>query len=149
GPCWFIRQNPLGINRALNRLYDRSLTNKKKLNSLLTLIKTTEAAMSYRYDPELAPLIPLLPNAPFHDPVAARSQLRQMMEPLNADIASSGLNIEDISIPGGEGNPRLPLRVYRPLQPTGAVPALLYIHGGGFVVGDLDSEHGSCVSIAR
>lgn len=105
--------------------------------------------MSYRYDPELAPLIPLLPSAPFHDPVAARSQLRQMMEPLNADIDPSGLNIEDISIPGGEGNPRLPLRIYRPLQQTGVVPALLYIHGGGFVVGDLDSEHGSCVSIAR
>ena len=44
-----------------------------------------------------------------------------------------------IAGPGGE----LPLRVYRPLGLTGTPPAIVYLHGGGWVVGDLDT-HDSC-----
>jgi len=41
----------------------------------------------------------------------------------------------------------LPLRLYRPaLQPR---PAVLYLHGGGFVMGDLDSHDSTCRRLAR
>lgn len=49
------------------------------------------------------------------------------------------VNERRIAGPGGE----LALRVYRPLGLTGTPPAIVYLHGGGWVVGDLDT-HDSC-----
>nr|WP_321986806.1 alpha/beta hydrolase [uncultured Lichenicoccus sp.] len=44
----------------------------------------------------------------------------------------------------------LPLRLYRPLaEADGALPAcLLYLHGGGWVIGDLDTHDGICRTLA-
>ena len=39
--------------------------------------------------------------------------------------------------PGGS----LTARVYRPTAATGTLPGLIYIHGGGMVIGDLEGEH--------
>jgi acetyl esterase/lipase len=41
------------------------------------------------------------------------------------------------------------VRIYSPEGMATQVPGLLYIHGGGFVIGDLDSEHGSCLGLCR
>ena len=45
--------------------------------------------------------------------------------------------VRDFEIPGGEG--LRPARLYDPDSHTGA-PLLLYLHGGGWVIGDLDLE---------
>ena len=51
--------------------------------------------------------------------------------------AAAVARTEDIVIPGGEG--RIPARVYWPEEPASARPPLLvYLHGGGFVVGSVD-----------
>ncbi|MGE0217585.1 alpha/beta hydrolase [Mycolicibacterium sp.] len=42
----------------------------------------------------------------------------------------------------GPGGP-LPLRVYRPPSADGELPVVLFIHGGGWSVGDLDSYDGA------
>jgi acetyl esterase len=49
--------------------------------------------------------------------------------------------IDDRSIAGPAG--LLPLRIYTP-QGSGPFPALVYFHGGGFVVGDLDTQDMIC-----
>ncbi len=46
--------------------------------------------------------------------------------------------------PGGE----LRARVYRPHGLVGTAPALVYLHGGGWVVGDLDTHDGTCRTLA-
>jgi acetyl esterase/lipase len=52
----------------------------------------------------------------------------------------------DRTIAGVDGN-EIPIRVYsRPRQDGAPVPAVLFIHGGGFVVGDLDTEHAGAAS---
>ena len=56
------------------------------------------------------------------------------------------LVIEDRTIAGPGG--ALRLRLYRPTR-TGLLPALVYFHGGGFVLGDLDTEHDRCVDYAQ
>lgn len=39
----------------------------------------------------------------------------------------------------------IPVRVYRPSSPTRSLsPAIVYFHGGGFVLGDLDTYDGVC-----
>ncbi|GAB2888539.1 alpha/beta hydrolase [Myroides odoratimimus subsp. xuanwuensis] len=55
-------------------------------------------------------------------------------------------SVEDIAIPGPAGD--IPARVYRPAG-EGARPTVVYLHGGGFVIGDLESHDPSCRRIAR
>jgi acetyl esterase len=59
------------------------------------------------------------------------------------------VEIEDRDIPSNEEeNTVIPLRIYRKRNETGALPALLYLHGGGFFCGDLFSEQLQCVQYA-
>jgi acetyl esterase len=60
--------------------------------------------------------------------------------------------VEDLEVPGPDGP--LPVRVYRPR--AGLLPALLFLHGGGFVIGRAGYEAplrelalaGNCVVVA-
>lgn len=49
----------------------------------------------------------------------------------------------EITVPGPHGE--VPLRLYLPAEPTG--DALLWIHGGGFIMGDLDMPEAHQVSL--
>jgi acetyl esterase len=53
---------------------------------------------------------------------------------------------EDRSI-AGPGGP-LPLRIYHP-DVSGTLPALLYVHGGGFVIGDLETHDAVCRTLCH
>ncbi len=55
--------------------------------------------------------------------------------------------VRDLHIEGAAGP--LPARLYRPAPPAGPGPGLLYVHGGGFVVGDLDTHDTACRLLAR
>lgn len=48
---------------------------------------------------------------------------------------------EDISIAGPLGAADVTVRVYRPVDASGPLPGIYYIHGGGMVLGDLDDEN--------
>jgi acetyl esterase len=52
---------------------------------------------------------------------------------------------EDRSVPGPAG--AIPVRVYRPGDDP-APPVLVYFHGGGWVLGSLNTHHGVCASLA-
>ena len=66
-----------------------------------------------------------------------------MLEGLNREVPPElGLRIEDRSVPGWEDDPEVPVRIYWPKEAAaGPVPGILMIHGGGFVVGNIDTEH--------
>ena len=49
--------------------------------------------------------------------------------------------VEDSFVPAGVG--KLPIRVYTP-DAAGPLPVLVYFHGGGWTVGDLDTEDSTC-----
>jgi acetyl esterase/lipase len=100
-------------------------------------------------DPELQPIVDLLPSIDLSDPPASRRAFEEMIEAMRAEIPGiEALDIDDRRIPGWEGDPDVPVRVYRPKQVAGRIPGILLIHGGGFVVGNLESEHVSGVSLA-
>jgi len=56
-----------------------------------------------------------------------------------------GLAVLDLAV-AGPGGP-VPIRLYRP-PVSGPLPALLYLHGGGYVLGGLDSHDDICAEIA-
>jgi acetyl esterase len=87
---------------------------------------------------------------PFHamSPAEARAVYAAGAEVL--DLPRAPLpRVEDLQVPGGDGQPR-PARLYG-AQPAGVslpCPVLLYFHGGGFVLGGLDTHDSLCRQLA-
>ena len=61
-----------------------------------------------------------------------------------APAAVAKVNDKDIEGPGG----RIPIRIYTP-QGTGPFPVIVYFHGGGWVVADLDTYDASARALAN
>jgi acetyl esterase len=55
-------------------------------------------------------------------------------------------SVEDTTVPGAAGD--LPARVYRPDE-GGPLPTVVLLHGGGWVIGDLDTHDNTARQIAR
>jgi acetyl esterase len=53
---------------------------------------------------------------------------------------------DDLSIPGPAGPIRA--RIYQASPPAGGAPVLTYFHGGGWVIGDLETHDSLCAEIA-
>lgn len=93
-------------------------------------------------DPELLPFVSLFPKAELDDPRVARRRLAELSAAVPAPD-TAGLHISDRLVPG---DPDIPVRVYQPDEPVGVV---LWLRGGGFVMGDLDTEHPWAARIAQ
>lgn len=82
----------------------------------------------------------------FHElPVA---EARREME-INSSILAvppRQLDVHDEHFPGPAG--KLPVRIYRPRGVPRPAPAVVFFHGGGFVVGSLDSHDPLCRLLA-
>ena len=81
-----------------------------------------------------------LPRLPTMTPTEARGR----PEPLTAAPEAVG-SVTARAIPG-PGGP-IPIRVYRPADPLKG--AVVYFHGGGWVIGSLESADGGCRALAN
>lgn len=80
------------------------------------------------------------------DAKAARA-LADPMSEASQHAPEEVFRVEDRSIPGPAGS--LPIRLYWPEQTAKALPILVYYHGGGFVLCNLDTHDSVCRSLAR
>jgi acetyl esterase len=85
-----------------------------------------------------------LPSIDKISPAEARRQYREVRATLRPP-APDLLDVRDLKA-DGKGGP-IPVRLYRPAQ--GVLPAFVFFHGGGWVVGDLDTHDVLCRQIAR
>ncbi|MGZ4436097.1 MAG: alpha/beta hydrolase [Nocardioidaceae bacterium] len=103
-------------------------------------------------DPQIAGLLAFLEAAgapPMHEGTA--EQARQGFRALAVDARPAGAvvpvaSVEDTVLPGPAG--QLAARVYRP-EADGPVPTVVLFHGGGWVIGDLDTHDNMARSICR
>ena len=75
---------------------------------------------------------------------------RQQMKALGAVAESEPRKlavIRDLTCPGPAGE--IPLRFYDTKESREAGPCVIFIHGGGFVIGDLDVYHALCSEISH
>lgn len=93
-------------------------------------------------DPELEAFVPLFPRADLSDPVAERKKFAELAAAAPPPD-TAGMDIEDRTVPA---DPEVPVRVYRPHRAQGAV---VWLHGGGFAMGDLDTEHPWAARVAQ
>jgi len=77
-------------------------------------------------------------------PTQARKQMLDQSPPVQT--ALSVKKVVDRKIPGPDGE--ISIRLY---YPDGDAPfaTLVYFHGGGWVIGDLDTHHGFCHALAK
>lgn len=80
-------------------------------------------------------------------PAEARELSRQTRAAVQPDPPEMAA-VENVSVPASHG--AIPVRIYKPLTlpKTGLVPALVFYHGGGWVIGDLESHDVVCRQIA-
>jgi acetyl esterase len=109
--------------------------------------------MPFTLDPSAAQIVQLFREAgrpPLNtlSPADARTAYlmgRAVTQPEPPELQS----VKPLSIPGPAGP--IPLRVYTPIGTTGQdalAPGLVFFHGGGWVIGDLDSHDVACRQLA-
>jgi acetyl esterase len=70
---------------------------------------------------------------------------RTVTQPVPPDVAEA----RDLKAPAADGD--IPLRLYRPAgsKPGDKLPVLVYYHGGGWVIGDLETHDTLCRELAN
>ena len=103
-------------------------------------------------DPQLKDMLAFIDAAGYPPmeqgtPELARKGMRALSVDLvkPEDVVPVG-SVESMTVPGGAGE--RDARLYRP-EGDGPWPTLVYLHGGGFVIGDLDTHDQTCRRICR
>ncbi|MCE6993588.1 alpha/beta hydrolase [Saccharothrix sp. S26] len=100
--------------------------------------------MAYAIDPELAAAVHMLPEVDLTDLSAVRALMADHVR--EAEVDETGVTVTERATTRADGTD-LTLRVYRP--DDAAPAAILAVHGGGFVIGSIDADHGRNVRLAR
>jgi acetyl esterase len=98
--------------------------------------------------PELQLILDQLAQAPIDMSATSPDEMRVLYDAMRAMAGEPPVvgSVEDRTVPGPAGD--IPVRVYRP-DVEGPSPVLVYLHGGGWVIGDLDSHDVPCRALCR
>lgn len=102
--------------------------------------------MTSRLDPELAAPLEAWHSATkgginLHDIPAARRMMDELVAAQMAKVPPiEGVSTEDRQVPGPAGAPEVFVRIYQPTDRPATLPALLWIHGGGYVLGSVERD---------
>src|SRR5262245_47936915 len=95
-------------------------------------------------DPELRVVLEAMPTegvVDLNNIPAARAKMRKLITTMQANLpAIEGVRSQDHSVPGPPGDPAVRIRMYQPTDRPGLLPALLWIHCGGYVMGDIEQD---------
>jgi acetyl esterase len=106
------------------------------------------------YDPQLAPYVTRLPAVDLSDVTAARAEMERVRAEVAGAITLRDVQWADRNCFGTAGtagtgtsgtvgaDAPVAVRVYEPARRAAdPTPAVLFLHGGGFVMGSVESEH--------
>ena len=104
----------------------------------------------YSFDPEFAAMLPELPTVSDFSTLEKVQEMREAHSSLSVAAPDrDDVSWEDRSVPGPEGAPEVPVRIYRSKRPAAEPrPCLYEIHGGGFMTGSIEMMDPWCQVIA-
>src|SRR4030088_2134843 len=94
-------------------------------------------------DPELVVMLDTFPELTLTAETLplVRTSLKEMMAQTPVDLPTfPDISVSERFVPGPEGAPEVRVLVYLPTTVQAPLPALLWIHGGGYVIGSADQE---------
>ena len=113
GAYWLTRMNSAGVPNASNENLDPQVA------QFLEELAKKDGPPIYTLQPKDA---------------------RKVLDDLQAPIVNTmPAEIQDTTVPGGPLGP-VSVRIVRPAKSTGILPAVVYIHGGGWILGDKDTH---------
>jgi acetyl esterase len=116
---------------------------------LITHSLSKETPMSHAFDPELAPIVEMLPTLAWDDPAVFRQQAAEFAAAWQRPETAVPVEVRDAAVPGPAGAPEVPVRIYVPKTgQEGAYGALVYFHGGGWMGGDVAGNDGMTYTFA-
>ncbi|MGI5459216.1 alpha/beta hydrolase [Streptomyces sp. CA-249302] len=105
--------------------------------------------MRYPYDAELAAALALSASYSIQQLEEARLEHERYLAASQPHVdGADQLRITDSEVPAGSHGPAVGVRVFTPFLLEPPVPAALFIHGGGFVLGSIQSEQGFAAAAA-
>jgi acetyl esterase len=105
-----------------------------------------ERADGATLDPDIAREMPPPDALPLRSLTLEEMRLEVEGEMLRTQGGVMPMTTEEVTIPAPSP---IPATVYRPSKASGASPALLFVHGGGWVVGSRSSHDPLCRALAR
>lgn len=99
-------------------------------------------------DPQAQAIIDLVNSSGFGEiSDITPGEMREQMKAMTAlETPAAVHRVENITIPGPAGD--IPARLYAP-EVVGPLPVLVWYHGGGWVIGDLETHDGICRDLAN
>jgi acetyl esterase/lipase len=94
----------------------------------------------YAFDPELAAIVAVLPQLDITDLPAVRAEMLAMREELPPFEAPDSITVHKRTLPGPPGEPDVEVAVFTPVALAAPASALYWMHGGGYVLGDIDGD---------
>jgi len=110
--------------------------------------------VNLRINPELAEVLATMPLDPAGQ--LGDEAMIQTMRSTPEILALMGtelptddrVTVRNAEVPGPHDSPAVPIRIYTPKATEKKMPALVYFHGGGFVIGDMYLEEHRCLRLA-
>jgi triacylglycerol lipase len=119
---------------------------------LKLIIMEDKMTTRHLVDPELAPMLDAFP--PLSLTLESLADTRNFLADMNAQMAAlipefPDLEVGERTVPGPAGAPDVKVLTYRPKKATSPIPAILWIHGGGYVIGDAAGADATAKTIAQ
>lgn len=106
-------------------------------------------------DPELLPVLEFIEEATggetdLDDIPAARLRMKAFADAMRKNVPDiEGVSMEIRKVPGAKNDPEVEIRIYQPENRPEVLPALFWIHGGGYVMGSAEQDELSSKNLAK
>lgn len=97
--------------------------------------------------PDLQAAVKMSPS--LHYSGKSLSLIRLLISLIPARKAPEDVSIKNIKINNKDGHAALRLRIYQPANPASATPVLIWMHGGGYIIGKPEMEDALCIQFVR
>jgi acetyl esterase len=110
--------------------------------------------VNLRIDPELAEVLAAMPLDPAgqlgdENMIKVMRSTPEILALMGTELPTDDrVTVENSEVPGPPDAPAVPIRIYTPKASGTPLPAIVYFHGGGFVIGDMYLEEARCLRLA-
>lgn len=91
-------------------------------------------------DPELAAILDQIPNVKLTEEIVKQVRATSRTQRHPDAPTSPDIEVTERFVPGPEGAPEVRVLLYQPLKVQGPRPTLLWMHGGGYIMGSPEQE---------